>query len=39
MKRNIILAIMCTVCTMTASAQGVGGVPTNGFAVFKNDGQ
>ena len=39
MKRNIILAIMCTVCTMTASAQGVGGVPTKGFAVFKNDGQ
>ena len=35
MKRNIILAIMCTVCTMTASAQGVGGVPTKGFAVFE----
>ena len=39
MKRNIILAIMCTVCTMTASAQCVGGVLTKGFAVFKNDGQ
>lgn len=39
MKRNIILAMMCTVYTMAASAQGAGGVQTKGFAVFKNDGQ